>query len=47
MDKASSLLEPEETVDEATDPPHTSYARAPLRPIESGVFRSSVNVNLT
>ena len=46
MDKASSLLEPEETVDEATDPPHTSYARAPLRPIESGVFpgaRAKVN----
>lgn len=46
MDKASSLLEPEETVDDATDPPHTSYARAPLRPIESGVFpgaRAKVN----
>jgi hypothetical protein len=46
VDKASSLLEPEETVDETTDPPHTSYARAPLRPIESGVFpgaRARVN----
>lgn len=46
MDKASSLLEPEEIVDETTDPPNTTYARAPLRPIESGVFpgvRAKVN----
>ena len=45
MDKASSLLEPEETVDETTASPTTSY-RAPLRPIESGVFpgaRAKVN----
>jgi uncharacterized protein YhaN len=38
VDKASSLLEPEETVDETTDPPNTTYMRPPLRPIESGVF---------
>jgi hypothetical protein len=45
VDKASSLLEPEETVDETAGPPNTSY-RAPLRPIESGVFpgaRAKVN----
>jgi hypothetical protein len=46
VDKASSLLEPEETVEEITDPPTTGYPRAPLRPIESGVFpgaRAKVN----
>jgi hypothetical protein len=46
VDKASSLLESEETVDETTDPPNASYLRAPLRPIESGVFpgaRAKVN----
>jgi hypothetical protein len=46
VDKASSLLEPEETVDETTDPPNATYMRPPLRPIESGVFpgaRAKVN----
>jgi hypothetical protein len=46
VDKASSLLEPEETVDESTEPANAPYLRTPLRPIESGVFpgvRAKVN----
>jgi hypothetical protein len=46
VDKASSLLEPEETVDGTTEPPNAPYLRSPLRPIESGVFpgaRAKVN----
>jgi hypothetical protein len=38
VDKASSLLEAEETGDEPANNPNASFIRAPLRPLESGVF---------